>query len=210
MSLLERREFLKNFLAATALLTLYPKVLLDVIDQESPPFPWKREEILFGPQAGFKQARAQIPLAVYVNPSIPPEIVEVGITAWNTLAREIGRNDLFYIEDSPSKAKIAVVPGSGFHVTAYPDYTSPYEKCHIELNIDLLNIFTQEVPRVVTHELGHTLGLVDFVFGGSSLEGLVNPQRCDLPDKPIRSIMAANSRWFGDDDPKMLQLAGYV
>ena len=199
MNLLERREFLKG-LATTAVLIL----------QKPQSFLWTREEILFGPQAGFKQAREYTPLAVFVQPGIPPEIIENGINAWNGLAHELRRGNLFRIGGDSSKAEIVVIPSRKNRVTAYPDYQSSFEWCHIELHIELLNIVTAEIPRVVAHELGHTLGFVDFVFGTSSLEGLVNPQRCDLPDKPIRSIMAANSRWFGEDDPKMLQLAGYI
>lgn len=210
MNLLERREFLKGLAATAAAISLYPNLLLRMVDQESEQFLWTREEILFGPQAGFEQARAQIPLAVYLNPGIPLTMIENGIKAWNGLAHELGRGDLFRIENDSSKAEIVVIPSRRIWVTAYPDYQSPFEWCHIELHIELLNSVTADIPRLVAHEFGHTLGFVDFAFATTNLEGLVNPQRCDLPDKPIRSIMAANSRWFGEHDPKMLQLAGYV
>ncbi len=212
MNQLERREFLKGLTAVSAALTIYPNDLFEAIMQEADAFLWTREEILFAPRAGFEQARAGQPLGIYLHDGVPATIIEPGMTPWNNLARECGRNDLFYIENNPSDASIEVTPGIRFWVRAYPDYVRPFERCVVELNVEILRAFTPPSygHRYVAHELGHTLGFVDFVFARTSTQGLVNPQRCDLSDKPIRSIMAENSRWFGEDDPKMLKLAGYV
>lgn len=207
---LERRDFLKLTGIFGCLYLSDPKTLfaeMAAVQTSQAPFLWTREEILFGPAAGFEEARARIPLGVYSESGIQPAVVAAGIVPWNNLARELRRSDLFYIEKDATMAKIVVTPSIRNRVTAFPDYVSPYTRCVVELheNIQL------QSPQTVTHELGHTLGFVDFVFAITDISRLVNPQRCDLPDKPIRSAMASNSIGIiGEHDAIMLQLAGYA
>ena len=203
---MERREFLKVLGGTMASVPFY---LQDAF-AEPTPFLWGKEEILFGPEAGFEEARAGIPLGIFASSSIESKEIIGGILGWNALAKELGRQDLFSITYNELEARIIVDPSIRNRVTAYPDYKGPFEKCVMELNIDVLRILSAEMPRVVAHELGHTLGFVDFIFKTTDLTRLVNPQRCDIPDKPILSIMAENSRWFGEHDSIMLQLAGYL
>ena len=165
-NLVERRGFLIASVATLALVFLDPKTVLTQASQGFPEaFPWRREEVLFGDAAGFMESRANIPVGVYTQAAIVPEFVEVGMGVWNRLAREFGRNDFFYSEPDMSEAKIIIVPSVRDRVIAEPSYLGPYTKCTVEL--------ISRSSRFAAHELGHTLGLVDFVFATTNLAGLV-------------------------------------
>ncbi|MDO8486984.1 MAG: hypothetical protein Q7S45_01670 [Candidatus Curtissbacteria bacterium] len=172
-------------------------------------FPWSRDEILFGPNAGFIEAKKGIPLGVYAASGIRPDLVNLSMAPWNNLANSMGRTDLFYFEENPSRAKIIIGQSTKdySYTVANPDFKSPYLRCDIYL--------VNQWIGVITHELGHTLGFVDFIYKDTDPRDYFNPKRCDLPDKPIHSIMAQNfivtpTVLIGPDDGIMLRLAGYV
>ena len=200
---IERREFFKK---AGAFLFAIQEIVSSLPDS----FPWTREEILFGPNAGFEEARAGIPLGIWANPALTRIDLPQIILPWNVMANRLGRSDLFYSEEDPDQARIHFMPDIRNHMIADPDYISPYKLATVYL-INYNN------PTVGSHELGHTLGFVDFISKGSSKDQKVNPQICDSKGKQIRTIMTysycdwqVQPDWFGEDDENLLRVAGYA
>lgn len=201
---IERREFLRKTFG------LFIAANLPLADLA--PFPWKREEVLFGPNAGFAEARLGQSIGIWADPQLYRLDLAEAIKPWNKAARQLNRNDLFHLEYDPEKIKVYFLPNSAnsrTYVKAFPSYTDPYEYCIAYSQLDIPTYFA-------VHELGHTLGLVDFVTRNTDINAIphVNPQKCYLPEKPIKSVMSAcetdQRSWFGDDDKNLLRVAGYA
>lgn len=199
-----RRLILKTgaFLGASYLLSGNLPVL--AYAQEAP-FPWTREEVLFGPEAGFEKARTGVPLLVWADPSLANFNLVRSIHPWNKMALNMGRGHLFQPTVDESEADVKFIPGSTTKVVPSPDYIHPYK-----------NSLVFSVPYLTTemaiHELGHTLGLVDFVKKITNISGYVNPARCDDPDKQYHGVMSycdiyQTRFWFGRDDQRLLSMA---
>lgn len=126
------------------------------------------------------------------------------------MAHQLGRYNLFHLEYDPEKILIYFLPNPAngrTYVKPFPFYTSPYEYCLAYGPIDVNTLSA-------VHELGHTLGLVDFIKN-SDIQRYVNPQKCYIQNKPIKSVMSycdigSPNNWFGDDDKNLLRIAGYA
>lgn len=169
-------------------------------------FPWTRGEVLFGLQAGFEKARLGIPLLVWADPSLNHFNLDDSIYPWNKMAAILGRNNLFYPATDISEADIKFVPGSKTFTKPEPDYTGPFQSC-------LIFCVPHLSTGMATHELGHTLGFVDFVLKTTNIAGHINPARCDKSDKPYSGVMSycdinRRERWFGKDDHMLLKAVG--
>ena len=176
----ERREFLKQglgFFIAVNLPQFNPS-----------PFPWKREEILFGPNAGFEEARLGGSIGVWADLELYNLDLAEAIKPWNVMVHQLGRDNLFHLEYDSAKIMVYFLPNqinSKTYVKPSPSYTNPYEYCEVLCQLDI-RTYTAK------HELGHTLGLVDFVVRNTDTNAFphVNPQKCYIQDKPIKSIMS--------------------
>lgn len=169
-------------------------------------FPWTREEVLFGLQAGFEKTRLGIPLLVWADPSLKNFNIDDSIYPWNKMAAILGRNNLFYTAKDISGADIKFVPGSNTFTKPEPNYAGPFQSC-------LVFCVPHLSTRMATHELGHTLGFVDFVLKTTNIESYINPARCDISDKPYSGVMSycdinRREKWFGKDDRMLLKIAG--
>lgn len=169
-------------------------------------FPWTREEVLFGPDAGFVKSHQGTPLLVWADSVLTHFNLEDAISPWNTMALGMGRNSLFQTTQDTDEADVLFIPDSKTKVVPYPNYTHPFSSCIIYSSP---YIYT----TMAMHELGHALGFVDFVRATTNIAGYVNPARCDMPNKPYSGVMAycdtyRRNRWFGDDDRMLLRLVG--
>lgn len=203
---ISRRVVLKMAGALGAGLMLPGNLWVPARAQQEAPFPWTREEVLFGPEAGFEKAQSGVPLSVWADSSLIHFNLEDSIYPWNKVAASLGRDKLFRATTDLSEADIKFVPSNRTMVVPYPDYIHPYSNCSIFSNP---NIYT----AMAVHELGHTLGFVDFVRATTNIASYVNPARCDIAGKPYSGVMAycdtyRNDRWFQNDDKMLLRLAG--
>ncbi|HSX19448.1 MAG TPA: hypothetical protein VLE91_04965 [Candidatus Saccharimonadales bacterium] len=171
---------------------------------EQIPFNWQRNEVLFGPNAGFEKATNGQSLSVYVTPGLAIDL-KATIAPWNKLAGW----DLFIPSDDVSGADISFVPNNTTRVQPAPDFKASYSGCKININPK-----DYKLTMEAQHEIGHCLGLVDFVTTGTDTKNYVNPQKCDDPSKLYLGVMSycswEDSRfWFGAHDRKLLELCGY-
>lgn len=199
----------RTFLGCTGATVLGLIVAPAVVFAETPDrqFAWKREEILFGAQAGFDDARKGIPIGVHVVEGAPMWLVAAGMEYWNAFSRQARGVDFLYPEADLRKAKIIVKPSGRNFANNKPDYGVPYTSSEVEIkDLD---------PRVMAHEFGHSVfGFVDFL-PALDKSPHIRPQRCDLPDKPINSIMSQfairkDFDFTREDDIQMLITAGYL
>ena len=202
---IERREFLKQGFGLF--------IAVNLPQSNTLPFPWKREEILFGLNAGFEEARQGESIGVWADPELYNLDLSEAIKPWNTMAHQLGRDNLFHLEYDPEKILIYFLLNqinSRTYVKPSPSYINPYECCEVLCQPDIRTYAAK-------HELGHTLGLVDFVVVNTDINRFphVNPQKCYLQNKPIKSVMSycdlSNEKnWFGEDDKNLLKVAGYA
>lgn len=201
---LSRRDFLKMAGAFGAGLMLPGNSVIATYAEDAA-FPWTREEVLFGPKAGFEKARSGDALSVWKDPGLRHVNSNGAIDPWNKLALSLGRGNFFVVAAESVKADIKVEPGLRNMIIPSPNYVDPYISCQIY-------IVPYGSTDILTHELGHAFGLVDFVRANTNIREHINPARCDNPNKPYRGVMAycniyQTGFWFGMDDQMLLRLA---
>lgn len=168
------------------------------------PLNWRRDEVLFGPGAGFDKARRGQSLTVWVDPAIGVKAEEI-IGPWNNLARW----NLFTVGSS-GNADISFVVSDSTWVKPRPDYTVNYTSCTVYTNPSDYNLGLE-----LRHEIGHCLGLVDFLPKNYPTAGYVNPKRCDDSNKLYFGVMSYCTWmdlevWFGYHDRRILEITGYA
>lgn len=202
---MERRKLLQFGLTAGVRLFMLGGVN-SIASAESTDFPWTKEEVLFGPNAGFEKARLGEALSIWKDPTLGYVDLEQAISPWNKLALSLGREIFFKAAPDASIADIKVGPGSKNMTVPSPNYLDPYKSCKIFL-------VPYAETKVLIHEFGHALGLVDFVQRRTNIEQFINPARCDNSEKPYFGVMSYcdiknSAKWFGKDDSSLLRVAG--
>lgn len=191
-------------------------------------FPWKKDEILMGPDAGFTQARNGEPIKVYIDPRVRKLISNDSFNQWDTFAKKMGRkNDLFaYVNEAPG-SQIFVLPspdGTTFidpFDSKYGQYKTNPQGPFSWVNIQCATDDNRPIDdKTLLHEIGHALGFVDFVTkfmyeNPESLRRYINAQPGFLEDKPIKSVLNYGGEYIkegllGPDDAKLLKLGGYL
>lgn len=201
---------------------ILPGLASDGVMEQLPPvetYPWTKNELLFGPNAGFQQL---IKDGGTIKIYIPPVLTLVtpdSYAGWNRLGMELIGRPYFESIDDPSLANINLIPSDTTWVNPVGGYNTPFNKVIIYANItNLTDVFNN---HKAAHEYGHGLGVVDILgkneyanhVNGTGGRKYVNPY-FDKDGKYSGIMDYEDSMnpdvWYGRDDKNVLIVTGYA
>lgn len=158
---------------------------------------------LFAPTAGFPFAR-QRQRSILVRDETGRVDVAAVISRWNAAAGW----QLFAAAPTGAVPDVTfqATSGSRTWVKCNPSHKDPYTSVVIYL------VRGQDDTHTLTHELSHALGFADHIDAGTDATPYVNPGHC--PDDGYHGVESYcdwndEREWFGSQDLRMLEQAGY-
>lgn len=123
-----------------------------------------------------------MPRTVIIRPGIDPGPWRTAMAEWNAAgAATVGSSRLRFVEVGQSyEADVYILPSTTGRTWVDMPCGRIEAVVHVGSDVDLY--------AWATHELGHTLGLADYIYDGQSATGYLNPGRC--PSGGYEGIMS--------------------
>ncbi|OAI41142.1 hypothetical protein AYO38_04470 [bacterium SCGC AG-212-C10] len=135
-------------------------------------------------------ANAHFPVRVAIATTVDPRPWRAAFAEWNS---HYPGTFLEVSADEPSDATIQ--PSARTWVQMPCGSTKPTVYAGTDTNLDYW----------AAHELGHVLGLRDWIQSSVSTKGYMNPGSCPSSYRGIMSYCSPRTEWWGDGDDAMMR-----